>query len=696
MSTRGRVSGARLAVLAIAAGLYAFMGGSGLASSEKAGTQANAVKQEPAPNLCNDCDPPPTPRPTPTPTPPPPRPSFTTLMSRYTPYDINADGIREINSLRALFPNPEPYYSTPHGVVLVLVSPELVTDDPNIQMSRLEMSLWLGLLGSDISADGFFPYFIEASVHSGLPHQDGRTLLALRRFVKEFRGHYPVAGVLLVGPFPDAAIVRSVFAKSNRENPINLDSGLFPITHTGHLLQIGSEFITPRAEIVLGDMDGNWEALYQQMPFTVTHYDALPLQDTETYPQDGQVIVTPHYKQTTSSSYQDVFYIQDHSVTATPSGGWLNLSITNLTEPSPEVSAADRLRPNRIARPEIHVSRLDPRRVAIMPTAPRDIDGKFPLDASGRPQKLRYVYQANLTWRRDRTLERRLIADYIDRGHRFRLGHDNSLPFRTSAIRSDDDRLQAPASFNSLLRQAHGSFGSSTAVDNATLLDYINWLRDPAVLRGIAAHSEPINSIFGPETSPLELEFATGGLDFATGSHVWRWVGRWENGLWVLEPSFAGITVGANFHIYRTMWEFDTLRSAGQNFVVHDGCEVMRPKNAETVPYDDSTYGQADNTGRVANGESLMFYANGLGLMARNKVFDDNPAGFYEAVKNTGRFGFGWRAYFLKEADNAGLNERTADPTQVFGTGDRRWRTLQRKRSYFWNTIGDFTLKIRY
>jgi len=253
-----------------------------------------------------------------------------------------------------------------------------------------------------------------------------------------------------------------------------------------------------------------------------------------------------------------------------------------------------------------------------------------------------------------------------------------------------------PGSFNSLLRRASNLFTTSISTDNATLLDYINWLKQPAVLRGIAAHSDGVNSQFGPVTLPLELELASGGLDFATGSHVWRGVGSQQGTQWVLEPSFAGITVDANFHLYRTMWEFGALNSAGQIFYVHDGCEVMRPKNAETVPYNNITYGQANFTGGVANGESLMFYANGLGLMARNKVINDTPAGFYEEIKSSGRFGFGWRAYFVNEAANTGLNERTADPTVVSGAGDRRWRTLQRKRSYFWNTIGDFTLKIDY
>jgi hypothetical protein len=206
-----------------------------------------------------------------------------------------------------------------------------------------------------------------------------------------------------------------------------------------------------------------------------------------------------------------------------------------------------------------------------------------------------------------------------------------------------------------------------------------------------------VNSQFGKVLQPWVLELATGGLDSSGTSHVWRWVARQQGAEWVLEPSFAGITVDANFHIHRTMWESHTLSSSGQVFYVHEGCELMRPKNAETVPYNDPTYGQANNWGAVANGESLMFYGNGLGLMARNKVFNDAPAGFYDAVKSTGRFGYGWRAYFGTEAGNPELNERTADPkVAVPGTSDRRWRTLQRKRSYFWNTIGDFTLKIRY
>ena len=51
---------------------------------------------------------------------------------------------------------------------------------------------------------------------------------------------------------------------------------------------------------------------------------------------------------------------------------------------------------------------------------------------------------------------------------------------------------------------------------------------------------------------------------------------------------------------------------------------------------------------------------------------------------------------FWKGAANSGLDERAKDARIVSPGNDRRYRTLQRKRSYFWNTIGDFTLKLRY
>ena len=83
-------------------------------------------------------------------------------------------------------------------------------------------------------------------------------------------------------------------------------------------------------------------------------------------------------------------------------------------------------------------------------------------------------------------------------------------------------------------------------------------------------------------TSPWALELATGGLGSAGASHVWRWVRKQVGAEWVLEPSFAGITVDANFHIHRTMFESKVLASSGQ---VAEAAEQFR----EAVKLDPSS-----------------------------------------------------------------------------------------------------------
>jgi hypothetical protein len=627
--------------------------------------------------------------------------TFAQLMRQYTPFDINGDGRHEINSLEALFASPQPYVAQPNGVVVVLVDPRLVSDEPGIGVSGVEIKVWMALLETGMFNDGYFPYFVKASVYDGSEHQDGRTLLALRRFLKSVRANYPLAGVLLVGSFPDAGIVRSVFAKSSASD-MELTSGSIPNTQfTGAFVQLFAEYLTPRAEIVLGDLDGNWEALYREKAFVLPRVKAAPPLWSSPFPRSGQVLQTQTYD-INYASFEDVFYIQDHQVAVSETSGTLRLSIASVEEPSPEVSLLDRLNPNRIARPEIFVSRINPRSVAVMPVAPLDLDGRKPLDGNGAPQALRYASAQTVTWARDRTLERRLVADYVARSHRFRLGSDNNFPFRTSAITAKDSGLMSPSRFNDLLRRASGSFSSPVAADQATLLGYVDWLRKPAVLRGIAAHSNAVNSEFGSVEGswPVPISFDLMTLEFMAGGptrRLWRWVGRWQDAEYRLEPSFAGLDGNANFHLHRTLWENKTLSTAGQMFVVHEGCEVMRFANADkTEPYNGLHYGQRGKSGGVTNGESLLFYGNGLGLMARNKVFNDAPVDALDEVNRTGRFGYGWRAYFMKEAAKDELNERTADPTVIEPGSDRRWRSLQRKRSYFWNTIGDPTLKIRY
>jgi hypothetical protein len=87
----------------------------------------------------------------------------------------------------------------------------------------------------------------------------------------------------------------------------------------------------------------------------------------------------------------------------------------------------------------------------------------------------------------------------------------------------------------------------------------------------------------------------------------------------------------------------------------------------------------------------MLFYANGLGMAARAKVFNDTPRKFTETIASAKRFAAGLSGYYSADAADAALNPNGA------GTWpDRRTRTLQRKRTYFWGLLGDPTLRIKY
>jgi hypothetical protein len=666
-------------------------------------------------------------------------PTFKQIMEAFCAFDINGDGTAEINSLTSMMKNPDPYESRPNGVIIVFVDPRLISKDPNIRTPGLAVQLMLGLLGGDLYREGYYPYFVTANVYSGSRHQDGRTLLAMRRFLQQIRRFYPLSGTLLVGSFPDATIVRTVLVRDagNVDSPKDFTSGNEPrYGYTGPYLAVGSESVTTRAEIVLGDLDGNWEGLYREKLKTID-YRFVPNASPANFPFENETETTGSYTRT-EQCFDDAFHIVDHNVTikdappvfqtalareastnvlqteptrdssslllpvdvtcsnlpSTMAPNALTFSLNNLVEPSPEATVSDRQQPNRIARPEIVVGRINPKSIAVNPDAPIDSLGNGPLNASGVPQRLVYNWWQELKWKRDPDLERRLVIDYLARAHKFRLGSDRNTPKRVSSIRGPDSNLMSPASFNTILRGAFPGLGPvvATQFDNATSVDFVTWLKQPAALRGIAAHSDRVNSQFTQFSSARDLEVATGANAFGEG--VWRWVRSVAGSAnTTLTPSFETMKVDINFHFFRTLWENKVLAGSAQMFIVHDGCEVMRPANSEILPYNSLLYGQEKDTGGMANGESLMFYANGLGLMARNKVFNDTPDGFSQAIKASGgRFGYGWVGYFQKDAANVGLDERTANPTSP----DRRTRTLQRKRSYFWNTIGDPTLKLRY
>ncbi len=622
-------------------------------------------------------DPAPRPPRPPLPPPPPPPPSVSTIVSKYQNYDMNADGIAEIESLKFLA-GDEINTAATKGLALVLYDPRLVTDDPNNGISGLQMRLHLSLMRSDMFKEGFNPRFIEAKVYRGAQHQDGRTLLAMRRFLKEVHANHPLKSVTLIGDFPESIIVRQVLVRSRQgADPKRFGSVMLSNVD---FVATGTELVAPRSDLILSDLDGNWENVSVQQPTASKDAELVPdLPAGTNFPAANQTLTGARYN-IMNNNFRDFFLVRDRATTLTEAGGQAQLFVSHLGEDGPELSAADRQQPNPIARPEIEVSRINPRHVAMQPYLyyGTSTDGQGLLGTDGKPRVVRLTGTGGVDWREDATLERRILADYLYRNHAFRLGNDRNKPYPTSAVRAKESGLISPASFNAMLRKADSAFSTSWEVDEADMAEYINWLKTPAVLRGVAAHSNETFAEFAKSNAWL--------VDAMVGGKPWYWKLMSDAQGNYLQPTI-GDRGSADFFLYRTLWEnkvYDTM-GTGQSFYIHDGCTVNG-----VFPHD-----QPYNTPNYAarqHAESMLFYANGLGMLARAKVFNDTPRGATEAINSNGkRFAASLKGYFTTDAADANLN-----PNGTTDWANRRTRTLQRKRTYFWGLLGDATLNIRY
>jgi hypothetical protein len=430
------------------------------------------------------------------------------------------------------------------------------------------MRLQLALLRTDMWNEGYNPRFLEAKVYRGVEHQDGRTLLALRRFLKSVYTSHPLKTVTLIGDFPESSIARQTLVRSRQVEPRNF--GGMMVSNVDYV-HSGSELIAPRSDLVLSDLDGNWENLYRQGLATFRDVELVPVLPAGT----------------------DFPALEPHLV-----GG---------------------------------------------PSS----DGLGLFGSDGKPRRV-----------------------YLN-------GYGSTNPTGPRQCGPIDSGLFAPDSYNTVLRKADTTFSTSLDLDNADMAEYINWLKEPAVMRGIAAHSDQIGSGYKASNAWL--------VDAMVGGKPWFWKSITEaNGTRYLEPTIGERGV-ADFHLYRTLWEnriFESM-STGQAFYIHDGCSVnLTP---ESIAYSVTNYAPKQHA------ESMHFYANGHGMLARAKVFNDTPKNFTETVVRDKRFAAGLRGYFQADSADPNLNPHTAPDW-----ANRRTRTLQRKRTYFWGLLGDPTLRIKY
>ena len=123
------------------------------------------------------------------------------VLNQYSPHDIDGDGVNEINSLQlASFESASEAIPGNARLVLVLVEPRLLGPIAGSPISGSDLLHRLQRFKGDLEAEGYIACVVRTSVYAGSAHQDGRTVLALRQFLKTVRGTYNnLQGAVLVG-----------------------------------------------------------------------------------------------------------------------------------------------------------------------------------------------------------------------------------------------------------------------------------------------------------------------------------------------------------------------------------------------------------------------------------------------------------------------------------------------------------------
>jgi hypothetical protein len=563
-------------------------------------------------------------------------------LSPFRGFDLDGNGIPEIRTVELMHEAG----AAKAPLAVVLVEARLLRPEAGVPAERLaELRERLLRHAGDLAAEGFHTAVLTLDVHTGPPHQDGRTVLALRSLLRALHDAAgPLTHTVLVGHFPDALLVRTCNWRRNEALQLPGRDGK-PVAIAPNETNVRSvpEYVAHRCDVVLGDLDGAWDGVYVAGPA------ALP---SVTSVAGGEGAACKGIA-TGELRVVDVFNVRDGTATVDKEAFRV---VIDDADRDHECASSDKTTGNPLARPEVAISRIDARGVAWSP------EGKA-LDGAGKPQVVALAEgdaSKDVRWVRDAGLERRLLVEYFDRNHGFRtrkLPVEQDRPASIShGLGSGQDVLRAARPAWREFREV--GYDCSEKVDLTQLLQ---WLQRPAVLRTLRAHSDPWGAAF--DSSDIAAVERLAGTP-------WRW--RRDGAQ--LVPSLAAHAGGrADAWFYRTLYENKVLPNV-PFLMLHTGCEALSPPGACDVAYDDEGYG------RFAHAEAMLFFTPCVAMVGRAKVFYDEPRGFCEVLGAGGTFGEAWQRYFAVEGAAVGWDEVGGD--------------IGRKRAYFWSLVGDGTLRL--
>ncbi|MEO6596647.1 MAG: hypothetical protein ABIP94_18010, partial [Planctomycetota bacterium] len=476
------------------------------------------------------------------------------VVRAFAPYDLDGDGVIEVVRCEVL--DEAGVAAAP--TVLVFVEARLLQGlvVPALDVAALRERL--RVFGVDLAVEGFRATVVAVELHTGPRHQDGRTLLALRRLLKRCRDAAPLAGAVLVGHFPDALLVRT--CNWRRNEPLELpgpDGAPVSIPASQTNVRCVPEYVAHRCDTVLADLDGEWERVYVAGPAALP---SVTVVFGDTVPNAGGVCVA---KKQSELRVVDVFHVSDGAAIVDADAFAVALDPDDRDR---ECSDADRALGNPLAQPEIAVSRIDARGVARLPEARA-------LDAAGRPQSVDLATDdgfakdgraKGVRWHHDLAFELRLLVEYFDRNHAFRT---NPLP---AAQHKPASIAWGLGSGLASLRGADSAWRDFAEVGydecaHSSLSALVSWLQRPAVLRTLRAHSDGRFAQF--ERTDVKA------LANAIGGPAWNWRREGQQ----LVPSFDGGADGrADFFFSRTLWQNHVLPDYPY-LLLHMGCEALSP-----------------------------------------------------------------------------------------------------------------------
>lgn len=595
------------------------------------------------------------------------------LNAAFSPFDQDGDGVAEIRWVRNLGEALEAQ-GPRRGLVLVVVEPRLLAEADKFSGAG-GLRACLRTFAEDLSAEGWVAATVVMQVYDGPVHQDGRTVLAMREYFRKLKARVAdFAGVVIVGSFPEAMLVRQYNWRQqdrtvlHQGQPDQYSLGDKPV----YRLRSVPENVAMRCDLIPADLDGNWEKLYhcspEALPRIMACYPgAHPDQSKslDLWPSGGP---TGAYELGTET-FTDFFLVNDgRFTTESLPDGRVNLKLQD-DQQDDECSAADRLRTgNVMAHPDILMSRINTRHIALKPKASiHGIHGEGLLDAGGLPQTVTFASAPETprglsVWEQDSKTEQQLLCEYFVRNHRYRKGEFSGTQLKPATVAYG---LGSPMGDLVDARPQWKGFsepGFEVRDDQADLEAVVEWMKRPAILRDVCAHSDPWGSAFKQAKSAAALEKACGG-------QPWNWIKQGNK----LVPTL-GAAGKLDYAIYRTIWQNNAMPDQAC-FYLHHGCDITSPGGGWDRRYNDPDYAYWQGA------EGLLYYCKGLALVGRSKGFYDFPTDFAKVLGEGKTFGEAWAHYFDVES-----RAKTWDDA---GGG------IGRKRAYWWNVLGDWTLMLK-